>query len=133
MHAGRPWWEFLQEAGRAAQAFPNFAGPSVGALGCRFILAFVPKALTQPAAKAFAAIKDAAAASTSRALKPTPRPAERCGRHQIPDRLADLFPRALCGTGAEGQLDALRKGKEAYGTDGLAIAGPFDHASVPRL
>ena len=61
------------------------------------------------------------------------RTAEGRGCRQIPDRLADLFPRALCGPNAEGQLKALRKGKEAYGADGLAIAGPFDHASVPRL
>ena len=96
MHAGWPRREFLDEVVRTAQAFPDLAGSSVGALGRRFELAFVSQAVTQPAAKALAAIKDAAAASTFRALKPTPRPAERRGSRQIPDYLADLFPRALC-------------------------------------
>ena len=66
------------------------------------------------AAKVFAMVEDPAAASTRGTPKPAPRLAERRGRPQIPDW------RALCGTDAEGQLKALRKGKEAYRADRLA-------------
>ena len=45
----------------------------------------------------------------------------------------DLAGPSGSGTNPEGQLKALRKGKEAYGADRLPIIGPHDNASVPRL
>ena len=133
MHAGRPRGEFLNQIGPAAETTPDFARASVGALGARLELAFVREALTTPAAKALAAIKDPAPASTSRALKPPTRPAERCGCIQVLNRLLHVLPRTRRGANPKGQLKALRQGKEAYGAERLAISGPVDHTSMPRL
>ena len=83
------WAEFIHQVIGAAEPASDLVGAPVRALAAALELSFVSQAMTEPAAKAWSAVEDAASAPAAWTVEPLPLAPERCRRRPDFNALVD--------------------------------------------